>query len=156
QREALPWWIFGVLGGSLTAWLAGTFFLSQVHGLAAKLGMPVAEEARSLSWPATIITFLPGMLVGGLIGWFVIGAVNRVLAAVFGAFNRAFDKMTSGYAWSVGKVLRVSVLVLVVYGGLLGLTYFQFRRAPVGFIPQQDKGYLTLNVQLPDSASIER
>src|SRR5208282_2384948 len=42
------------------------------------------------------------------------------------------------------------------YAGLLGLTYWQFQRTPTGFIPQQDKGYLLLNVQLPDSASVER
>ena len=36
----------------------------------------------------------------------------------------------------------------IVYGGLLVLTYWQFDRAPTGFIPQQDKGYLLLNVQL--------
>src|SRR4029078_12863775 len=41
-------------------------------------------------------------------------------------------------------------------GGLLVLTDWQFKRAPTGFIPQQDKGYLLLNVQLPDSASVER
>ena len=53
-------------------------------------------------------------------------------------------------------MLRLSVVVLLVYGGLLGLTYWQFHRTPTGFIPQQDKGYLLLNVQLPDSASVER
>ena len=47
-------------------------------------------------------------------------------------------------------------IVLMLYGGLLGLTYWQFDHAPTGFIPQQDKGYLLLNVQLPDSASVER
>src|SRR4029077_9051046 len=35
-------------------------------------------------------------------------------------------------------------------------TYWQFIRTPTGFIPQQDKGYLLLNVQLPNSASVER
>ena len=44
-------------------------------------------------------------------------------------------------------MLRISTLVLVVYGGLLALTYWQFNHAPTGFIPQQDKGYLLLNVQ---------
>ncbi len=44
----------------------------------------------------------------------------------------------------------------MVYGGLLGLTYWEFNRVPSGFIPEQDKGYLLLNVQLPDSASVER
>ena len=46
--------------------------------------------------------------------------------------------------------------MLVIYGGLLVLTWWQFYRTPTGFIPQQDKGYLILNVQLPDSASVER
>ena len=52
--------------------------------------------------------------------------------------------------------MRLSVIVLMLYAGLLVLTYWQFTHAPSGFIPQQDKGYLLLNVQLPDSASVER
>ena len=56
----------------------------------------------------------------------------------------------------VGGLLRVSSVVLVVYGGLLALTYFGFASAPKGFIPAQDKGYLLVNVQLPDSASVQR
>jgi multidrug efflux pump subunit AcrB len=47
-------------------------------------------------------------------------------------------------------------IVLVVYVGLIGLTGFGFSRAPTGFIPMQDKGYLVTNIQLPDSASLER
>jgi hydrophobe/amphiphile efflux-1 (HAE1) family protein len=43
-----------------------------------------------------------------------------------------------------------------VYAGLLFLTYRTFVGTPTGFVPQQDKGYLILNVQLPDSASVER
>ena len=50
----------------------------------------------------------------------------------------------------------MSVVVCLIYGGLLVLTCLQFTRAPAGFIPQQDKGYLILNVQLPDAASVER
>ena len=46
--------------------------------------------------------------------------------------------------------------VLLIYGGLLTLTYVAFQRAPTGFIPQQDQGRLIANVQLPDSASLER
>ena len=40
--------------------------------------------------------------------------------------------------------------------GLLVWTYWDFVHVPTGFIPQQDKGYLLLSVQLPDSASMER
>ena len=52
--------------------------------------------------------------------------------------------------------LRVSLIVLLLYGGLLWLTYVGFVHTPTGFIPSQDKGYLLVNVQLPDSASVER
>ena len=44
----------------------------------------------------------------------------------------------------------------MVYGGLLYLTYFGFTHVPGGFIPEQDKGYLIVNVQLPDGASVQR
>src|SRR5262249_18364938 len=47
-------------------------------------------------------------------------------------------------------------LVLAVYGGLLLLTYWVFDRAPTGFIPEQDQGRLIVNVELPDSASLQR
>ena len=47
-------------------------------------------------------------------------------------------------------------MLLVVYGGLLALTGLGFHVVPKGFIPEQDKGYLVVNVQLPDGASLER
>ncbi len=74
----------------------------------------------------------------------------------FRGFNRAFAASTNAYVAVVARLLRGSVVVLVVYGGLLYLTYFEMVRVPKGFIPQQDKGYLMLNVQLPDSASVDR
>ena len=70
-------------------------------------------------------------------------------------FNRVFDWLTSIYTSIVGVTLRVSAVMLLIYGGLLYLTYETFMRSPTGFIPTQDKGYLLLNVQLPDSAALE-
>jgi len=78
------------------------------------------------------------------------------LGWVFWLFNKSFSLGTAAYAWSVGRLLRLSVVVLVVYGGLLLLTYWVFQRAPTGFIPQQDQGRLIINVELPDSASLQR
>ncbi len=46
--------------------------------------------------------------------------------------------------------------MLLVYVALIGLTGFGFTRVPSGFVPIQDKGYLVVNIQLPDSASLER
>ena len=71
-------------------------------------------------------------------------------------FNAAFGWTTAAYAWMVGKLLHLNVLVLVVYVGLLMLTFGTFRQAPRGFVPQQDQGRLLVSVRLPDAASLER
>ncbi len=82
--------------------------------------------------------------------------LDLVLGWFFKLFNVTFSASTNLYTRLVGNLLRISLITLLIYGGLLALTYWQFSRAPTGFIPQQDKGYVLLNVQLPDSASVER
>jgi hydrophobe/amphiphile efflux-1 (HAE1) family protein len=82
--------------------------------------------------------------------------LDLVLGWFFRGFNAVFQWVVSGYTSAVGILLRVSLIVLLVYAGLLGLTYLEFLRVPTGFVPQQDKGYLLVNVQLPESASVER
>ena len=71
-------------------------------------------------------------------------------------FNWCFDRLSGGYAGLVRRLLRVTVLVLVGYGGLVYLTTEQFRSAPTGFIPEQNQGYLITVVQLPSGASLDR
>ncbi len=82
--------------------------------------------------------------------------VSRPFNAFFAGFNRSFDKLSRGYAGLTRRALRFSVLVLVVYGGLIGLTYFQFARTPSGFIPPLDRGYFITAITLPPGASLER
>jgi hydrophobe/amphiphile efflux-1 (HAE1) family protein len=89
-------------------------------------------------------------------GDFLTRTLNVLLGWLFRGFNAAYDYSRSAYTKAVGGLLRVSVVVLLIYCGLLALTYLEFKRVPTGFVPQQDKGYLLLNVQLPESASVER
>jgi multidrug efflux pump len=65
-------------------------------------------------------------------------------------------RTTHGYTRLIAGALRLCVIMLMLYGGLLALTYWEFGQTKRGFIPQQDMGYLMVNVQLPDSASMER
>ena len=67
-----------------------------------------------------------------------------------------FDWSTNIYTRMVGRLLRGSMLVLAFYGGLLCLTWWGFVKMPSGFIPEQDKGELLVNVQLPEGASVQR
>ena len=113
KREALPWWIFGLLGLVLTVWL-GHEFLDGPLGLA-------AESAAEIPTPAGIRTsamsrlacspgpscdyFTPGDAGRPGLGWVFIGPVNAVLGWFFRGFNRQFDRMTAVYGRTVGKTL---------------------------------------------------
>jgi len=76
--------------------------------------------------------------------------------AFFRAFNKGFEKLSSGYAASVKVMAGKLYLVFAVFAGLCLLTVFFFRAIPAGFVPEEDQGYLYALVELPDAATIER
>jgi hydrophobe/amphiphile efflux-1 (HAE1) family protein len=80
----------------------------------------------------------------------------RPVFGFFSLFNRGFAKFAEGYGWLITRVLRVAVLMLVVYAAVLGLGFLEFRQAPTGFIPQLDRGYIIVAVQLPPGAALAR
>ena len=82
--------------------------------------------------------------------------MNRLFGWFFRPFNRAFEAAARGYVGTVRRILRVCVLMLALYVGLLGLTWLGFSKVPAGFIPTQDKQYLVAFAQLPDAASLAR
>ncbi|MFJ5297977.1 efflux RND transporter permease subunit [Pseudomonas sp. NPDC088368] len=75
---------------------------------------------------------------------------------LFRPFNRVFVKASNGYVGAVGRVIRVSGVALLVYAGLIVMTWLGFSTTPTGFVPQQDKQYLVAFAQLPDAASLDR
>src|SRR5205814_3416067 len=152
-------WSFAIFGGLLSLWILKTIFSNQLAGEldASASGASVsALKATLLAWGMNLALFLPGVIAGGALGWFIIRPVNWALGIFFRGFNWVFDRATNAYGRVVGWSLRLSVIVILVYVGLIGLTGFGFTRVPAGFIPSQDKGRLLVNVQLPDSAALER
>ncbi len=86
---------------------------------------------------------------------------SRILDRIFGGwlfrpFNRFFDKASHGYVGTVRRVIRSSGIALLLYAGLMVLTFFGFSSTPTGFVPGQDKQYLVAFAQLPDAASLDR
>jgi hydrophobe/amphiphile efflux-1 (HAE1) family protein len=71
-------------------------------------------------------------------------------------WNAAFLRLTNGYDRSVRRIVQRSVLAVVVLLLLSGAAYGLLRTVPTGFAPTEDQGYLLVNVQLPDAASVER
>ena len=80
----------------------------------------------------------------------------RPVHRFFARFNAGFGALSENYGRLTRRLARVLVLVGVVYGGLLALTALQMGRAPTGFIPAQDQGYLITVVQLPPGSSLGR
>ncbi|MBA4019532.1 MAG: transporter [Pirellula sp.] len=151
QREALPWWIFLVLG------FAGSYmWLSPIYGASLKawFTQELSVSQRMAGYLVMLLLALPGLI--GIAGKVIIKPINRVLSIFFKAFNRVFDRIAAVYGATVARMVRVGALVMLLYGGLLYATYWSMSTAPKGFIPLQDQGYLLCNVQLPDSASVER
>ncbi|EPJ97283.1 MULTISPECIES: efflux RND transporter permease subunit [Pseudomonas] len=86
---------------------------------------------------------------------------SKFLDKVFGGwlfrpFNRFFERASHGYVGTVARVIRSSGIALVLYAGLMVLTFFGFSNTPTGFVPGQDKQYLVAFAQLPDAASLDR
>ena len=80
----------------------------------------------------------------------------RPLRAAGDRFNRGFDWLSDRYGWLTSKLVHRSAIMLVVYGGLLGLTVWRLNATPTGFIPDQDQGFLIGVIQLPPGAGLDR
>jgi len=143
--EPLPRIAFPLAGG----WLG-------FHYLSTQVLQQVSLHKIALSAAGSYAIIAGCVLAGIVVGWLTERWLNRGLAWCFRAFNRGFAWATAGYVAAVGRSLRASLVVLAVYGGLLYFTGRLFAETPTGFIPSQDKGYLLVNVQLPDSSPLER
>ena len=71
-------------------------------------------------------------------------------------WNASFARLTNGYDWTVHHIVRRAALAVVMLVVLSGVAYALVRAVPAGFAPTEDQGYLLVNVQLPDAASLER
>ncbi|AYH03226.1 multidrug efflux RND transporter permease AcrD [Pectobacterium parmentieri] len=71
----------------------------------------------------------------------------------FGWFNRSFTRTSLGYERGVGKILVNSGRWLLLYMGIIGIMAFLFFRLPTSFLPQEDRGVFTTQVQLPPGST---
>ena len=175
HAEVLPWWALGLAGGALTVWLWPQLAFTEYLGVPE---LPYGEETMQapgwmtqwlplepelteatvptwLYWSIIAVHALPGFVVGLLVGWLTVRSINTVLSWLLRGFNRAFDAATALYAWTIRLALRASVLVMLVYLALVGVTCWAFTAVPTGFIPEMDQGRLVASLQLPDAEALE-
>ena len=71
-------------------------------------------------------------------------------------FNKQFDRFTGGYVGLTGIVARKIGRSMIFIGILIALIVVLFRAVPGGFVPEEDNGYILINLQLPDASSLQR
>src|ERR1700745_570654 len=84
------------------------------------------------------------------------GESRGLLRRFFNRFNRVFERATDGYVHWSGALLRKSVLTVGLLAAAVGAGGFFAHDIPSSFLPDEDQGYLYINMQLPNAASLER
>ncbi|MCK9907744.1 multidrug efflux RND transporter permease subunit [Microbacteriaceae bacterium K1510] len=74
----------------------------------------------------------------------------------FGWFNRGMEKAKDGYGGLVQWTLRRGGRLLLIYVAVVAGTAYAFVRLPSGFLPIDDQGFITTDVQTPSEASFNR
>jgi multidrug efflux pump len=78
------------------------------------------------------------------------------LGRLFGSFNRGFARATHGYVSLSHGLIRKAALGLTILAVFAVLAGVIGRRLPSGFVADEDQGFLLMQVQLPDAASLQR
>jgi hydrophobe/amphiphile efflux-1 (HAE1) family protein len=79
-----------------------------------------------------------------------------LLRRFFDQFNRLFERATNGYVRVCAALIRKSAVALIMLVGFGVGAWFFSSKVPSSFLPDEDQGYLYINLQLPSAASTER
>ncbi|MEA3240880.1 MAG: multidrug efflux RND transporter permease subunit [Pseudomonadota bacterium] len=71
-------------------------------------------------------------------------------------FNQALEKSRNFYVIGTAFLIRHLVIGLLLFFTVIGSTWYLFSTRPTSFLPQEDQGYVFIDVQLPESASLDR
>lgn len=105
---------------------------------------------------AVLISTINALTLSPALCGIVLRAPKKSNFIFFRWFNRGFDASTNAYRGIIRWSVRLVLIVMLVFGGLVTLTGWSFSRLPTGFVPMEDQGYMFVNVQLPDAASKQR
>jgi HAE1 family hydrophobic/amphiphilic exporter-1 len=78
------------------------------------------------------------------------------LGSFFALFNRWFGRATTGYVGFCRVLIRKSALSLLFLAGIAVISVGVGKVIPTGFLPEEDQGYMYVNVSLPNAASMQR
>ena len=147
-----------------------------------ELTSPVVGIALVLSAVFVPTVFIPG-ITGRLYQQFALTIAISVIASAFNAltlspalgamllrpkkdtrgplgnffdwFNRRFERGTNFYLRTTSHLIRKSVLAVVALAGFALASLFVIKAVPTSFLPDEDQGYLYIQMQLPEASSIQ-
>ncbi|TMQ32899.1 MAG: hydrophobe/amphiphile efflux-1 family RND transporter, partial [Planctomycetota bacterium] len=131
----LPVAFMGGIQGRLNNQFAVTIVISMLIS---------AFNALTLSPALAALLLRPRQASRGLFGRF------------FGGFNRGFEKVMHGYVNGSHILIRKAVVGMLILAGFAVVDGLIGRKLPTSFLPEEDYGYVFLNVQLPAAASLAR
>jgi HAE1 family hydrophobic/amphiphilic exporter-1 len=98
----------------------------------------------------TLSPALAGMLLKAPTG------KKSLLTPFYNGFNKVFNAGTNAYVSFSAILIRKMFRSLAFIGVLMYVIVVLVRQIPGGFVPEEDQGYIMVNAQLPDAASLER
>ena len=81
---------------------------------------------------------------------------RTLLTPFYNVFNKVFGRTTDAYVSFAGILIRKMFRSLAFVAVLMFAIVMLVRHIPGGFVPEEDQGYIMVNAQLPDAASLER
>ena len=144
--------LIGITVTLVSVFLPMAFFAGSVGSIYRQFSLVMVSSmlfsvflALSLT-PALCATFLKPVEAGHKV----------VKRGFFGGFNRGFLATTHGYEGVVAKMLVRTGRFLLLFVAIVGIVALLFTRLPASFLPNEDQGYIIVNVQLPPGATQER
>lgn len=71
-------------------------------------------------------------------------------------FNDFFEWLTHQFTDKVAHAIRRGVFYVILFVGLIAVTYGLFTRVPTGLVPAEDKGMLLVSMQLPPATALSK
>lgn len=110
------------------------------------------------------ITIVVSVAISGLVALILTPALCATILTpghgrpniLFRGFNAVFNGLTRGFTAGVRLMIRLSLVSVLLFAGLIALTYNLMNKVPSGLVPQEDKGALFVLSYLPPASSLDR
>ena len=79
-----------------------------------------------------------------------------LLGRFFNKFNEIFNSFTDKYTGLAGYLIKKTTRTLIFLGVIVLAVVILGGKIPTGFVPEEDEGYLYVNIELPGASSLER